>query len=44
MGAAAEHALFPDDQRNFLIGENLFLPQSPGSGASQHDGQRQRRR
>ncbi len=30
MGAAAEHALFPDDKGNFLIGENLFLPQSPG--------------
>lgn len=30
MGAAAEHARDPDDQKNFLIGEGLFVPGVPG--------------
>jgi len=30
MGAAAEHALFPDEKNNFLIGESLFDPAVPG--------------
>lgn len=30
MGAAAEHARNPDDRKNFLIGEDVFVPESSG--------------
>ena len=33
MGASAEHALAPDEDKNFLIGEGLFFPGPPGASA-----------
>jgi len=33
MGAAAEHALYPNDARNFTIGEGLFIPGIAGATA-----------
>lgn len=33
MGASAEHALFPDEKNNFLIGEGLFFAGPPGKSA-----------
>jgi Zn-dependent metalloprotease len=33
MGAAAEHAVHPDDAKNFLIGEDLYVASLPGEKA-----------